>query len=1138
MEVDNSIAELVDYTRQIRGAKTEAERRDLFSTLLRELLGNFAQFQNIRLERSVRSEGLFIGRVDLSLDGVIVEFKKDISSRPLKVKALQELRKYFNTDEYKKASFGIITDGIKFEVYSREDLEKPIDVFSLPESEENIKEMRYILHKIDRYFLTPQKVPLTSDRVIDILGYNSQVFQTVKRMLSEAFSKIRENKDVKLKFLQWSKYMNFVYGSEVEEDLFFRHTYLSIVVKLLAIRILNLIPTNSIEEILVEEILSGKFFERRGIMNYIENDFYGWIFNEKIRQEIQDISFTIFDVIQKKFLLEHLSDEIEEDLLKELYQNIVSKEERQMLGEYYTPDWLVQEILKDIIKDPGARVLDPACGSGSFLFFAIKMKKAVYFKNIDGKLKFITNTVIGFDINPIAVLIARTNYLIALGDLLKNRSMTITLPVYTSDSLMSLIKGVKNKFFGSEVRITIDDKEIILPKNDNVSLIDRFIDVVIEYAINGKGQNFYQYILFNYPDVKDNLLSLWGDKRFLEYTVNVVYELIKYKRDTIWAFVLKNIYKPLLLRGQFDIVVGNPPWMAYNKMPPNLQKFVEEYIKDLDIKVDGHNKSHIELALIFLISSFLNYLRDDGIIAFVLPYSVITGDQNEWFRRNYKYKSKILEIDKIYDLKDVSPLFNVPASVVIGKKKNQLSNFNFKGNTNIPVEIFAGKLPKSNVDIEVARKKLTREIKTLYLVEIGGKYRWVYDPSQVGSSIYAQKFKEGATIVPRSFWFVDREKTSLGMSKESIPIRSKNSNDNKIKVIIRGSAPEKFFFMTIPSKRMYPFGYSDVEDVVLPLEFSDTYKLLDYYEIVKRKKFENASGKFRYWIENTKKVPKNFKEWLVRCQRAWEEDKGNEAKSHNIIDWLNYRNKLISQPVRGGYLVIYTASGSNPCACVIENHERFVVDYTTFYAMFKSKEEAFYISAFINSSILANRIKKYQVQGLYGERHITKLIVKQPIPKYDPNNDFHREIVNISRKSHQKANRKEVKDWLKNFHSNTIRGKGRWLLEFDMYRVDYIIAKILGEKEPEFPKRLAIFIEVENKNFISRILKRFIRENRSEFRFKFYPPKILQIKYDLESIKNFSPKYSVEITGDLSNKREMLSSAFKKEGINIYIVEN
>jgi len=123
---------------------------------------------------------------------------------------------------------------------------------------------------------------------------------------------------------------------------------------------------------------------------------------------------------------------------------------------------------------------------------------------------------------------------------------------------------------------------------------------VIEYAINGKGQNFYQYILFNYPDVKDNLLSLWGDKRFLEYTVNVVYELIKYKRDTIWAFVLKNIYKPLLLRGQFDIVVGNPPWMAYNKMPPNLQKFVEEYIKDLDIKVDGHNKSHIELALILV----------------------------------------------------------------------------------------------------------------------------------------------------------------------------------------------------------------------------------------------------------------------------------------------------------------------------------------------------------------------------------------------------------------------------------------------------------------------------------------------------------------------------------------------------------
>jgi predicted small metal-binding protein len=41
-------------------------------------------------------------------------------------------------------------------------------------------------------------------------------------------------------------------------------------------------------------------------------------------------------------------------------------------------------------------------------------------------------------------------------------------------------------------------------------------------------------------------------------------ELIKDKKDTVWAFILKNIYKPLYLRDEkFDIVIGNPPWLSY-----------------------------------------------------------------------------------------------------------------------------------------------------------------------------------------------------------------------------------------------------------------------------------------------------------------------------------------------------------------------------------------------------------------------------------------------------------------------------------------------------------------------------------------------------------------------------------------------
>ena len=99
-----------------------------------------------------------------------------------------------------------------------------------------------------------------------------------------------------------------------------------------------------------------------------------------------------------------------------------------------------------------------------------------------------------------------------------------------------------------------------------------------------------------------------------------------------------------------------------------MQSFVDEFLKTHKIRVEGHNKSHIDIAFIFLISCFLNYLKDNGTIAFVLPYSLISGDQNAWLRKRNHYEGKSLDILKIYDLKGVEPLFNVPSCVLIGKK--------------------------------------------------------------------------------------------------------------------------------------------------------------------------------------------------------------------------------------------------------------------------------------------------------------------------------------------------------------------------------------------------------------------------------------------------------------------------------------
>ncbi|MBN2475199.1 MAG: N-6 DNA methylase [Pirellulales bacterium] len=127
------------------------------------------------------------------------------------------------------------------------------------------------------------------------------------------------------------------------------------------------------------------------------------------------------------------------DVLGPLYQELFPRPLRHKLGEYYTPDWLADHVL-DILQYPGGRrhrLLDPACGSGTFLMAAIRRLRARCQGDEDvGELgRTILGGVVGFDLNPLAVMTARANYLIAIRDLLPHVGR-VEIPVYLCDSIL------------------------------------------------------------------------------------------------------------------------------------------------------------------------------------------------------------------------------------------------------------------------------------------------------------------------------------------------------------------------------------------------------------------------------------------------------------------------------------------------------------------------------------------------------------------------------------------------------------------------------------------------------------------------------------------------------------------------------
>ena len=192
------------------------------------------------------------------------------------------------------------------------------------------------------------------------LGQDSVAFRRANDGLRALWDKLKNDPAVALKRQLWAQLLKLVYGREVESDaLFFQHTFLVIVAKAIALAVLGLRDDNP------RHVLSGAAFEAAGIFGAAESDFFDWVVAEPDGEVLVRRILTHV----RRFRL----DQVESDVLKILYESLIDREERHGLGEYYTPDWLAAKIVRHSVERPiEQRVLDPACGSGTFLFHAIR----------------------------------------------------------------------------------------------------------------------------------------------------------------------------------------------------------------------------------------------------------------------------------------------------------------------------------------------------------------------------------------------------------------------------------------------------------------------------------------------------------------------------------------------------------------------------------------------------------------------------------------------------------------------------------------------------------------------------------------------------------------------------------------------
>jgi len=383
------------------------------------------------------------GRIDAVFGNVLFEFKKDL--RTATDVAEKELHKYLQSYHEKNPGvdfIGIASDGVLFKVYKprfshtptgdRLAVEKIIPTDSLDLAE--VKDGLDIFTWFDSYFFWSQKIIPTSFDIKKRFGLKSGTYVKFMEELITLHESLQNKAFFNTKFKNWSKYLEIVYGDPVEElELFLRHTYLSTLVKMIVY--IRITGGKVFTQKDIPQILHGYFFTASGIDNFVEEDFFTWITHPDLENTVNALVFKLASEIVVVYDLNKMS----EDVLKELYQELVDPVYRKELGEFYTPNWLAQLTVERLLRDnPKQKVLDPACGSGTFLFSVIKYKIDKLrdeFPNDNDLLNHLLSSVSGFDIHPMAALISKTNYLLALGTLPNNKKNRIEIPVYLSDSV-------------------------------------------------------------------------------------------------------------------------------------------------------------------------------------------------------------------------------------------------------------------------------------------------------------------------------------------------------------------------------------------------------------------------------------------------------------------------------------------------------------------------------------------------------------------------------------------------------------------------------------------------------------------------------------------------------------------------------
>jgi SAM-dependent methyltransferase len=865
-------------------------------------------------------------RIDVETGFTVFEVKRDLRTGKVRQDAVLQLAGYVasRVEAMQQRYVGVLTDGAEWHLYSLAGDE--LTLVSSLEVDPKSPDVDGLCLWLEGVLATDEKIKPTPREITARLGADSPAHALDSSDLTVLYQAHRDLPAIQLKRELWAKLLTTALGTAFSDDdrLFIEHTLLVTTAKIIAHAVVGIDPADP--SVSPAVLARGGLFAQAQITGVVDHDFFDWIVEVAGgRQWVRTLA---------RRLTRFAWGQVEHDVMKVLYESVISTSERHRLGEYYTPDWLAEEIVSQVVTEPLAqRVLDPGCGSGTFLFHAVRRylhaASAAGTANADA-VRGVISHVTGVDVHPVAVTFARVTYLLAIGmDRLQAADRPpIAIPVYLGDSVQWGHGETLMHADGLSIptddgsRLWADDLRFPERLLDDAGRFDQLVSELADRAADrepGAPVPSLAAVFRRYAVNPE-------DQPVLTQTFEIMCRLHDEGRDHIWGYYVRNLARPVWLAqpaNRVDALIGNPPWLAYRYMPRAMQASFKELSDTRNLWAGAAVATQQDLSGLFVVRCIELYLRAAGRFGFVMPLAALSRRQFAGFRTG-RFRVSVA-FGQPWDLHAVKPsFFPVPASVVFGERAD----------TSVPLaapaEAWSGRLPVQNAARDVAAQYITR-------ADAGASA----GPAPL--SPYAPRFANGATVFPKVLVVVEpRQATALGTGAGRMAVRSQRSAVEKRPwkdlPALDGVVESQFIRPLYQGDIVLPYRLLPPRLAVIPwdgkkLLAGDDDQIGDYPGLAA---------------------------WWRQAEEIWNEHRSSDRLT--LLGQIDYRRKLSQQFPPAAHRVVYSASGMYLAAARVSD-QAAVIEHSLYWAATAGIDEARYLTAILNSDTLTQLVRPLQARG-------------------------------------------------------------------------------------------------------------------------------------------------------------------------------